>query len=143
MRNLKLTAITEPVILLRINELFKDVRDKLEEEGEVLDINEIHNDILYEITRGFWIVNMNRAQKVQYAMPVLQGVIREVYIIDTWFQAVDNREVYKYREDFDKHDNDPKRKEFSGHIAKSGIRNKYVGHSVEYWGSNPVRYVKA
>ncbi len=63
--------ITEPVILITINRLFR--RGMSAEE-------------LYEVTRGKWAIGTRR-NKAKYAFAVNKGIIREVYGIERWLPA--------------------------------------------------------
>jgi len=118
--------ITDPVLLIRINQLFKD--DMTPEE-------------LYKVTRGVWKVDVNKAEKCKYVFAVYGGIIREVYEVHTWFPA-DTLENYwtpfqqkKVRG----------RYAFNGRRADDSIRKKYNGKSVEgIWSQgaqNPIKYI--
>lgn len=113
MRNLNLTSkeglleITEPSMLIRINELFRD--DMSAEE-------------LYNATRSSWRVSLNRANNVEYALSVYKGIVREVYLITAWQEA-----------DPTAHEKNNGRFEFIGNIAEDTIRNKYKLKSVKHY----------
>lgn len=83
-------------------------------------------DALYKVTSGSWRAGIQRAQKAECVMAVYQGVVREVYRIDEWYVAPDNKQ----------------RICFNGAVAED-IRGQYVGGYVG-WGKkgaqNPVRY---
>lgn len=113
MRNLNLTSkedsleITEPSMLIRINELFRD--DMSDEE-------------LYNATRSSWRVSLNRANNVEYALSVYKGIVREVYLITAWQEA-----------DPTAHEKNNGRFEFIGNIAEDTVRNKYKLKSVKHY----------
>ncbi|AMT97245.1 MULTISPECIES: hypothetical protein [Psychrobacter] len=113
MCNLNLTSkedsleITEPSMLIRINELFRD--DMSDEE-------------LYNATRSSWRVSLNRANNVEYALSVYKGIVREVYLITAWQEA-----------DPTAHEKNNGRFEFIGNIAEDTIRNKYKLKSVKHY----------
>lgn len=113
MRNLNLTSkedsleITEPSMLIRINELFRD--DMSAEE-------------LYNATRSSWRVSLNRANNVEYALSVYKGIVREVYLITAWQEA-----------DPMAHEKNNGRFEFIGNIAEDTVRNKYKLKSVKHY----------
>jgi hypothetical protein len=113
MRNLNLTSkedsleITEPSMLIRINELFRD--DMSAEE-------------LYNATRSSWRVSLNRANNVEYALSVYKGIVREVYLITAWQEA-----------DPTAHEKNNGRFEFIGNIAEDTVRNKYKLKSVKHY----------
>jgi uncharacterized protein len=91
---------------------------------------------LYEVTRGTWRVGRKR-DRVDYAMPVHMGVVREVYRIDQpWLIAG----TLEYRTRPSAHSSSSKGWEFRGSVA-ADIREQYVGYSVGRGGQNPVRYV--
>lgn len=107
--------ITEPMILININNQFR--RDMTYKE-------------LYEATRKYWKVNLDRAVKARLICSVYRGIIREVYILKEWQIA----------KDYDG------RKLFIGKIAPDILRDQYRFKSVaSYWskrgGINPIRYV--
>lgn len=106
--------VSDPVLLIRINREFRYGMSSVE---------------LYESTRGVWVVG-ERRNRAKYAMPVHDGVIREVYEIETWHRAGstpceirDQLELSKLRD---------KRWEFVGHVAPPDIRDKYLGRSVAH-----------
>ncbi len=121
----KPVAIHEPSILVRVNRLYRPGMPARE---------------LYEVTRGVWAIGKRR-QTVRYAMAVYHGIVREVYRIKSWQPA--GTGSYRYRSRKDVHA--PGRWEFRGVVAEAGIRDRYVGRSVEHLlptgSQNPIRYV--
>ena len=117
--------ISEPVILIRINQLFR---------------YGMTADELYEATRGVWKVGTRRNQ-VEYAFTVFQGVVQEVYRVSGWHPAG----TYHYRYRPMDEVKIPGRWEFEGLIAEESVRSKYLDKSVrEYFGKrsqNPIMYV--
>jgi len=89
--------------------------------------------------RFAWKLGAKR-EKVQYAMAIYEGVIREVYEVKGWhpegstFQTLPNR-------------NPPEegRWEFVGRIAEESVRKKYQYRSVTHYfpkaSQNPIQYV--
>lgn len=63
--------ITENVIAIKINRSYKE---------------NITKDGLYEITRGYWKIDFKKAQHVDYAFSVFNGIIIEVYRIENGCQ---------------------------------------------------------
>ena len=61
-----LLEVTEPAMLIRINELFRD---------------DISASELYDATRSSWKVSLDRANNVGYALSVYKGIVREVYLV--------------------------------------------------------------
>jgi hypothetical protein len=46
---------------------------------------------LYEATRAAWRAKLEKAQKYNYVLSVVYGVVREVYKVKEWYQVEDNR----------------------------------------------------
>jgi len=107
--------ITEPAVLLRINQKY---RDGLSEEG------------LYKITRGEWVIGERRNQ-VKYAFAVYQGIVLQVYEIKRWLPFAGNTPSNRMRWCFD------------GVVAKD--LQHYKGSSVKHYfvrgEANPVKYI--
>ena len=122
-------AQDHPAILININRSYKTGISKEE---------------LYEVTRGIWAANINRARQVKYAMSVFQGVVKAVYEPQKWAEAGTWADEYKTRprEDIDPAYNSHwnGRIEFKGDCAPSEIRKKYVGKLVGKHRQNPIRY---
>ena len=91
---------------------------------------------LYEATRGIWKVSKRR-ERVEYAMSVYKGIVREVYRINEWFPSG----TLPYNTIDSSNYPNRGRWEFDGEIAEESIRQRYVGNSVGMGGQNPVRYV--
>ena len=106
----------EPVILININELY----------NQKMQMNPVE---IYEATRKYWKINLDRTNKIRIACSVYKGIIREVFIIDRWYLSTVQIG----------------RKEFEGRVAEKEIRDKYIYKSVEkYWkqgSQNPIKYV--
>lgn len=115
--------VTHPAILIKINQLFRYGMTPLE---------------LYEATRGHWVVGENR-EKAELALAVFEGVVQEVYRVESWFPA---GSTFFQREGMAL---GTKRWEFVGRIAEDEVRDAYRMKSVRhYWGpgaQNPIRYV--
>ena len=126
-----IVEISEPVLLITVNRYYR---------------RGMSAEMLYEITRGRWVIGSRRNQ-AKYAFAVYKGIIREVYKIDRWLPAP-------------KHDSEIKRQWATEHSIKSDAkRNKrwefegetandlshYVGGNVEKYSKvgaqNPIRYV--
>lgn len=108
--------ITEPLVLININKKYH---------------RGMNSTQIYEATRKDWPVNIRRVQNIKLACSVFRGIIREVFLVDSWFPSKDVQGRYV----------------FKGEIAPSDIRNKYLNKSVSsYWkkGSRfPIKYVKS
>jgi hypothetical protein len=109
--------IDEPVMAISIGGQYPNVRNA---------------DDLYNVTRGTWRINKQRAESAEYAFAVYKGEIKEVYKIDEWRPS--SRELYAF---FDRlagyeprelpPDFNDGRSEFVGELASQDIREKYVG----------------
>ena len=116
----KPVVVREPALLITINQLYRSDMSALE---------------LYEATRGFWVIGPRR-DKVELALAVYQGIVREVYRIRAWYPAgtldYQTRDVGVNR--------GSGRWEFEGEIAED-VRADYIDRSVGKGGQNPIRYV--
>ncbi len=119
----------------------KDIDDKL----MMIRINGTYNDSLsplelYEMTRGFWRVDVERARQADYVLSVYQGIVREVYQVAGWFPGGSTFTQRTDDEDFAKN-----RYEFVGRIADEPIRQKYRFKSVAHFFPKgcqaPFRYI--
>lgn len=94
---------------------------------------------LYEATRGVWRVGKKR-ELVRYAMAVAGGIVREVYVIDRWYQAGTNQYTTRSAHEVDR----PGRWEFTGQVAPDQIRDQYLHRSVAHYfqqgQQNPCAY---
>jgi hypothetical protein len=121
----KRARITEPAILIRINQLYRYGMSDVE---------------LYDATRSAWVVG-DRRKKVTLAFAVYEGVVREVYGVTDWLPGgstfnVRNQGLRRRR---------PGRWEFVGVIAEPAMRdryiNRYVGDLFRQGAQNPIAYV--
>lgn len=103
-------TITDPCMLIRINRLYRP--------GMI-------DEALYEVTRGVWKCGPRR-EKARFALAVFQGVVREVYQIESWHPAG----TLTYRTRAREQVTTPNRWEFSGKVAEK-VAAKYKGGSVE------------
>lgn len=117
--------INHPALLIRINKLYRHTMSPLE---------------LYEATRGIWKLG-ERRQRAKYALAVFEGVVREVFEVQSWHPACST--PYATR-DLSKRDAQ-RRWEFQGKIAANAIREQYRGKSVRQYfhhgNQSPVIYV--
>ena len=115
-------VVQEPALLITINQTHRYGMSSL---------------ALYEATRGFWVIGPRR-EKVELALAVYKGIVREVYRVRAWYPA--GTLEYKTREVGANRGS--RRWEFEGEVA-SDARRKYVGLYVGKGGQNPIRYVNA
>ena len=124
MREIHSTQIDEPVMLIRIPRLYD---------------SSMSDDELYDATRGHWRLSERREQ-AELAMAVALGVVREVYLIDSWHRAGTTPSATSIHGKAP-----PDRWEFVGHVAPTAIRSKYVNQSVKDYfaqgNQNPIRYL--
>jgi hypothetical protein len=104
----KPVQITDPVILIRVNQLYRHGMSAAE---------------LFEITRGVWKLDFKRASAMKYVLAVYEGVVREVYEVEKWQAA----QIGGYTSRTDLVPADAKgRIEFIGKVAPEAIRQKYL-----------------
>lgn len=116
--------IREPVILVRINKLYHHGMSDIE---------------LYDATRSAWKVG-KRADDIEFALAVFEGVVREVYAIAEWVEGGSTFNGRWRGRRTDRSD----RWEFVGTIADDKVRkryvNRYVGHLYKQGSQNPITY---
>lgn len=130
-KSLSAKDISENIILIRINKLYK---------------YGMTNQELYDATRGLWRLNPEQASKAEYAFAVYDGMILEVYKIATWLNAYSTYSSRQENVDMSEIAEDRKtRYEFVGNIANEEIRKKYVGCMVNELfpkgNQNPIKYL--
>ena len=117
--------ISDPLLLFRINQRYRYGMSESE---------------LYEVTRGVWKLGGMR-EYAEFALAVFQGIVMEVYSIESWHPA--GSTPYQTRSITDVSLDG--RWEFLGRVAPDCTRNRYFGHSVaDYWkkgARNPIAYV--
>ena len=90
-------------------------------------VGKVMRENLYEMTRKYWVMKLERASKATHVLAVIDGIVEAVYIPSEW----------KYKEDVH-HEG---RCEFIGRIIPN---SEYIGKSVKAfygYGSNPVKYI--
>ena len=124
-RELKLDDISENVLIIKINRAYR---------------NDMTDFELYEVTRGTWVINLEKAKQIEYVFAVYASIVLEVYSVAGWhpafstfYSSIDNAPM--------NHD----RFEFVGKIAPKEIREKYRLRSIakifDYGSQNPIRYI--
>jgi hypothetical protein len=118
-------AITEAALLIRIAKLYRP---------------DMSAQQLYEATRGVWRLGPDK-DTAEYALSIANGVVNEVYSVGAWHKAGTTPYTTRPLEQV----TIPGRWEFSGGIAPSSVRDKYVGQSVAHYfakgNASPVNYV--
>jgi uncharacterized protein len=121
----KPVSVTDPVLLIRINQLYR---------------YGMSPNALYEATRGVWRLGKRR-EKAEYALAVFEGVVREVYTIDTWHPAGTIPYTTRPTDELKV----AGRWEFTGEAAPEPVRSRYINGSVgacfSHGQQNPVVYV--
>lgn len=117
--------IVHPVLLIRINQLFH---------------YGISAEELYDSTRGVWKIG-ERRNAARYAMAVYDGLVREVFKIESWHPGGTTPYSTRDHEDV----NLPERWEFIGTVAVKAVRERYLMKSVRNYlpvnTQNPVLYM--
>lgn len=119
-------------------------RDDIVNDLVVIKINKTYREgmsaeELYDYTRGIWRRKIKSVSAADFALSVVNGIVIEVYEIDTWIPATEA--IFKTRTC------DPercaKRIAFEGRVAKESVRKHYIGKSVanlyKYGEANPVK----
>ena len=90
-------------------------------------VGKIKRENLYEMTRKYWVVSLEKAELSTHVCAVIDGIVAAVYIPKSW----------KYTDDI-KHKG---RCEF---VGIQDVHSEYVGKDVRcYYGrsANPVKYI--
>lgn len=115
----------EPVLLIRITKQYRYGMEPVE---------------LYDATRSAWRVR-GEPPRVEHALAVYEGVVREVYRITDW---LDGGSTFNVRRGGRAHSR-PRRREFVGTLAADEVRkrylDRYVGHVFPAGARNPIRYL--
>ncbi|MCG7630883.1 hypothetical protein MHN80_01010 [Gordonia McavH-238-E] len=122
--NAQAPPITVPALLIKIPRLWKPTMDAIE---------------LYDATRQWWRLG-ERRQNARYAFAVAQGIIREVYRIDSWEPGW----VVNGAWTTEPQNRPPDRWRFQGDVAESlaaDYKNTKVKHLYKAGEANPVRYL--
>ena len=94
---------------------------------------------LYEVTRGWWKLDIKRAKLAEYVFSVYQNMVKEVYKIYDWLPAGSIPRITLLDETIP-----ADRFEFVGEIAEPNIREKYIDKSLanlyRNGEANPVKY---
>lgn len=92
---------------------------------------------LYDATRFAWKIDVRRAGRAEYVLPVVQGLIVGAFIAEQWLSATE--------ENFEGREPMPGRFGFIGHPAPDQIQTEYVQKRVpatlrKKGASNPIKY---
>ena len=118
-------TVEDRVLIIRINRLYRH--------------NMSAHD-MYEATRGVWRLG-DRRRGAAYAFAVFEGVVREVYRIESWHPAGSTPYTTRTNAELTVEG----RWEFCGTVADAQIRERYVDRSVGAYfkkgQQSPVTYV--
>lgn len=92
-----------------------------------LKVGKVKRDNLYEMTRKYWVMSLERASKATHVLAIIDGIVEAVYIPQEW-----------------KYTDDAKHKGRCEFVGKECTDSEYIGKSVKnYYGhsANPVRYI--
>lgn len=108
----------------------------LEDNVILININDSSKtEEIYEAVRYAWRVNSNNANKCKYALAVVRGIIKEVFLIKEWLEATDKN--------FPGRPTREGRWGFRGELAEFNIRDKYKNKRLPdnmRHTQNPIRY---
>lgn len=76
------------------------------------------NEDRYETTRSSWVANYNKIKNIKYVLSVTQGIVKEVYKVDNWYETPWGRV------------------EFTGKVAEENIRKLFKDKKI------PAKYRK-
>lgn len=126
MKELQLQDIQDNLVIIKINQLYKEGMSAAE---------------LYDITRGSWKRKIESVKDAEYALAVSESKVIEVYKIKEWLQSEEvTRETIPYDPE-----KDVGRISFNGEVASDDIRARYIDSSVKSlfkWGeADPVKMI--
>ena len=88
-------------------------------------VGKVARENLYEMTRKYWVVKLERAEKATHVLAIINGIVEAVYIPMEWKRS----EVRIGRCEF---------------VGQEDINSEYIGKSVtSFYGKsqNPVKYI--
>lgn len=90
-------------------------------------VGKVHRENFYEMTRKFWVMKLERAEKATHVLAVVDGIVKTVYIPEKWYYSKVAGKEHKL--------------EFDG---REDPKSEYIGKSVAgFYGysQNPVKYI--
>ena len=91
-------------------------------------VGKIKRENLYEMTRKYWKVDLNRAKRVTHVLAIVDGIVEAVYIPKSWMYT--DNPTYEGRCEF---------------TGTEDTTSDYIGKDVRGFykqgSSNPVRYI--
>ena len=90
-------------------------------------VGKVFRESLYEMTRKYWVMKLDRAEKATHVLAVVGGIVKAVYIPEKWYYSKVRGKEHRL--------------EFEG---KEEQTSDYIGKSVKgFYGrsSNPIKYI--
>jgi hypothetical protein len=81
---LKKEEIRHKILVININKTFDNKRRKKNDNTISVRSN------IYEATRGWWVLDKNRAENTEYVLAEYRGVVRAIFKPKIWLQDVEN-----------------------------------------------------
>ena len=122
-QKLFVTLKPEKIIVAMNTELLPKNTDRI----ICVKVGKIVRENLYEMTRKYWAVNINRASKATHVLSIVDGIVATVYIPKEWFFTQNPQ--YEGRCEF---------------VGVEDVKSEYIGKSVStFYGKsqNPVKYI--
>ena len=122
-QKLFVTLKPEKIIVAMNTELLPKNTDRI----ICVKVGKIVRENLYEMTRKYWAVNINRASKATHVLSIVDGIVETVYIPKEWFFTQNPQ--YEGRCEF---------------VGVEDVKSEYIGKSVStFYGKsqNPVKYI--
>lgn len=84
-KKLKQEDIKHKILVININKTF-DKKHKRKKEVPIYNRPNI-----YEATRGWWVLDINRARQIEYVLAEFKGIVRAIFKPQNWLQDIENR----------------------------------------------------
>ena len=125
----------------KVNVTHKVIVFKLNQEWH----RHISDNELYEVTRGYWRIDMKRALEAQFVFATYKGLIKAIYKPNRWIKVTEDKNTLKEAPRVNQYD--PKRLDriyFVGEKAEKEIEEMYLNKEISYYirnSQNPVLYI--
>lgn len=100
---------------------------KLPDKIICIKVGKVRRETLYEMTRKYWIVNLERASQATYVFAVIKGIVVMVYIPEYW-----------------KHSEDEGKERKCEFVGREDPCSKYIGMNVAHLygkSQNAIKYI--
>src|SRR5690606_12906840 len=77
--------VKHKILVININKTFDNKRNRKNNDPGYRRPN------IYEATRGWWVLDNNRAKRAEYVLAEYGGVIRAIFKPEKWLQDIENR----------------------------------------------------